>query len=155
MPLNTSKRICIYGSPKFFFLGIRNWWQLIELSTEHKCVGIIFTADFKWNKHVYYMTRGKSWSIRIHIAQVLAGRTGIKWNLLFYACTRPKREYASAIWNPFKYNDERKNIRNCTARFVTWNYDFRASIKYCHRYGGNIRVRDVSALVWNVFMIFL
>jgi hypothetical protein len=102
-----------------------------ELATVDSSVylGVTFTSDLKWNKHIQTMT-SKANKILNFLRRNLRKCPKLVKEKAYLTYVRPITEYASTVWDPHtKENiDNIEKIQRRAARFVTRNYQQTASV---------------------------
>ena len=95
----------------------------LEFVTENKYLGVIITADLRWNRHVAdVMNRANKVLGMIRRNFYFCDKKTKE--AAYVALVRPLLEYASAVWDPHTASlaSELEKIQGRAARFVTSNY---------------------------------
>lgn len=97
---------------------------------EHKYLGVYFTSDLRWTRHVYH--------IKVKAARVLGflrrNFSELPSNLkeqLYFTHVRSLLEYACVCWDPYtkELTDTLEKIQNRAVRFVLGNWDRQLSMR--------------------------
>ena len=93
--------------------------QITEVNS-HKHLGIVFSQDCSWHKHINYIS-GKAWT-RINIMRKLKFQLDRKsLETIYIVFIRPLLEYGDVIWDNCTQYEKREldKIQNEAARIVT------------------------------------
>ena len=95
----------------------------LDFVTEMKYLGVVITADLRWNRHVADVVNGANKVLgmikrNIHFCDKKAKEAA------YVALVRPFLEYASAVWDPHTASlaSELEKSQRMAARFVTSDY---------------------------------
>ena len=101
----------------------------IERVTSSKYLGVTFTDDLKWGKHIANIT-GKANSTLGVLRRNLQPCSKTVKDRAYKALVRPKLEYAAAAWNPHTTKDvtSLEAIQRQAARFTTCEYGRTTSV---------------------------
>lgn len=131
MSLNISKCVYIRFTRKtnFFPSSYTIGGLPLILLNETKYLGVIFSSNLSWNKHVDHITAKASRSLGFIKRNFRLASSSLK-ETLYFSLVRSVLDYACTIWDPYRFNLEEQieKIQNRAARFVTGNYDFRTSV---------------------------
>jgi hypothetical protein len=86
--------------------SVTNQTYSLVKTTEEKDLGVTFSSDLKWNKHVDNITHKANTALR-SLKNTFTCRDKKLWGKLYTSIVRPQMEYAAPVWNSdFKHNEK-------------------------------------------------
>ncbi len=125
MNFNPTKCKCLRvpAGRKVFEFDYRVHGEALEIVKHEKYLGVYFSFDMKWNKHVDYIL-GKAYRNLGFIKRNLYHCNSVTKERAYFALVRPGLEYASSLWDPSTKLLTKKieKVQRNAIRFVTSNY---------------------------------
>jgi len=101
----------------------------IEQTSKHKYLGVTINKHLDWKNHVENVTSSAHGTLGVLRRNLSSCSMDVK-ERAYKVLVRPKLEFAAAAWNPYASGQVKslESIQRQAARFVTNNFDRRASV---------------------------
>lgn len=126
MSLNEQKSVHVTFTGKRSYDSNRNTINnaTLEQVSEYKYLGVFFSADLRWNRHVTHV-RNKAVGALGFLKRIFSSLPQKLREQLYFTHVRSTLEYACVCWDPYTTElvDKREKVQNRAVRFVLGNYD--------------------------------
>lgn len=103
--------------------------KALKVVDHAKYLGVIFTSDFRWNKHVLAVTKKANQTLGLLRRNLKIKSTSLK-STAYKTLVRPLLEYASSAWDPFTQREIHmlEMVQRRAARYVMNRYNKQSSV---------------------------